>query len=347
MLLKSIVTKLLAALTLVVAMTAVAQQTLPIRIGASPSSDHAAAFAGVEKGIFAKHGLDAKIILYPSGVEMINGLLSGAQEVNIMASVPFLAGVSQGQPLVLIGHNQGDPLSTSYQAYSSIVSTTAAGVKEGDIKSLVGKKIGLPRGTSAESYVLGVLGQNGIKASEVTLVNIPPQNTVTALRQGDVQAISIWEPMASTAALRIPGAFRVISGGCEACYDPGTLLTTRATIAAKAETLRRFMLAFAEAHQWVRQNFDAAAEINTRWIPGVELDIMKVAVRRALYDSRMTKRVIEGYNAKTIPTLVGDKRIAKAFDPTPAIDPQFARYAEQTGPQFFSDLKPIPPEIKF
>ena len=50
-------------------------QNLPIRIGASPASDHAAVFVGVEKGIFARHGLDAKVELYPTGVEMIVGAL--------------------------------------------------------------------------------------------------------------------------------------------------------------------------------------------------------------------------------------------------------------------------------
>lgn len=334
-----------AALALALVAPAFAQN-LPIRIGCSPASDHAAVFVGVEKGIFAKHGLDAKVMLYPTGVEMINGLLNDAHDVNVMASVPFLSGISHGQPLVLIGHNQGDPLKTSYQAYSSIVGLTSAGMKEGDIKALVGKKIGLPRGTSAESYVLGVLAQNGIKATDVTLLNIPPQNIVTALRSGDVQAVSIWEPMASAAALRVPGAVRIISGGCDGCYDPGTLLTTKANVAAKAETLRRFLVAYAEAHQWVRQHLDEAAEIDTRWIPGVDLEVMKVAVRHAIFDERMSKQTLVGLRTKTIPTLVADKRLPAGLDPGPFIDPQFVQYAEKTAPQYFSDLPPIPPDLR-
>jgi len=345
--LKSMFRFALAAVALGAGPAALSQQAIPIRIGASPASDHVAAFAGVERGIFARHGLDAKVQLYPTGVEMINGLLNGAHDINVMASVPFLSGVSLGQPLVLIGHNQGDPLATSYQAYASVVSTSGAGLKEGDVKALAGKKIGLPRGTSAESYLLGVLAQSGVKVSDVTIVNIAPGNVVAALRQGDVQAISIWEPMASTAVLRIPGALRVVSGGCEGCYDPGTLLTTKANVANKAEALRRFVVAYAEAQQWVRQNFDAAAEIDTRWIPGVDLDIMKVAVRRAGYDLRITRQTLVGYKTKTIPMLVADKRLSAPLDPAPFIDPQFSQYAERTAPQFFSDLPPIPPALRY
>jgi sulfonate transport system substrate-binding protein len=94
-------TGLIAALLLAVPLTAAAQPApLPIKIGAANATDHAAAFIGVEKGIFAKHGLDAKIEMYQTGPEMIQGLLNGAQDVNIMGSIPFLAGVSREQPLV-------------------------------------------------------------------------------------------------------------------------------------------------------------------------------------------------------------------------------------------------------
>lgn len=316
--------------------------TLEIKIGAANATDHAAAFIGVEKGIFAKHGLDAKIVMYQTGVEMINGLLAGAQDVNIMGSIPFLAGTSRDQPLVLIGHLHGDATKMSYSMNNSIVATPASGIKEGDVKALEGKKLGLPRGTGAEGYLLGVLAQNGMKDSDLTLVNIKPSDQPTALRQGDVDAIAAWEPWGTITALRVPDAYRVVTGGCESCYDPGTILTTRQTIADKAEALRRFMVAFSEAHQWLRQNFDAAAEINMRWIQGVDLDVMKIAIRRSGYDLRLSRNTYEGYETKTIPQLVADKRMAKEVDPASIIDPQFYLYVEETHPEFFSDLPPIP-----
>jgi ABC-type nitrate/sulfonate/bicarbonate transport system substrate-binding protein len=315
---------------------------LPLRIGAANATDHAAAFIGVERGIFARHGLDAKIVMYQTGPEMINGLLNGAQDVNIMGSIPFLAGVSRGQPLVLIGHLHGDATRQYYADNNSIVAAANAGIKEKDVKSLRGKKIGLPRGTGAEGYLLGVLGENGMKDSDVTLVNLKPSDQTTALRQGDVQAVAAWEPWATAAAQRVPGAFRVVSGGCESCYDPGSILTTRQVIEQKAETLRRFMLAFAEAHQWLRTHFDEAAEINMRWVTGVDPDIMKSAIRRSHYDLRLSRNTIEGYEKKAIPMLVADKRMAKPVAAATIVDPQFYLYVERTAPQLFSDLPPIP-----
>jgi NitT/TauT family transport system substrate-binding protein/sulfonate transport system substrate-binding protein len=56
--------------------------------------------------------------MYPTGVEMINGLMAGAQEVNLMGSIPFLAAISNGLPLMLIAHLHGDPLGALRAAHA-------------------------------------------------------------------------------------------------------------------------------------------------------------------------------------------------------------------------------------
>jgi len=325
---------------------ATAQETLPIRIGAATATDHAPVFAGVERGIFAKHGLDAKVNMYPTGVEMINGLLNAQQEVNVMGSIPFLAGVSNGFPLLLIGHLHGDPLAQSYAMNESIVAGPDADIGEGEIEKLEGKRIGLPRGSGAEGYALGIIDQAGMDTDDVTIVNIKPAELVTALQNRDVDAIAIWEPWGSTAVTKVEGAVRVIAGDCEECYDPGTILTTQTVAEEQPEALRRFMVAFAEAQQWVRQNFDAAAEINMRWIPGIDKETMKLAIRNSNYDHRMSRYTPEMYAEKTIPFLLSQDKLRSEFDPMMAIEPAYFQHALETVPEFYADLEPIPEELR-
>ncbi|HEV8306973.1 MAG TPA: ABC transporter substrate-binding protein [Methylomirabilota bacterium] len=340
--------RVIAAVTLglACAVPAVAQTAIDIKIGAGPASDHAPGFVGIERGIFARHGLNAKIIMYPTGVEMINGLMAGAQDVNLMGSIPFLAAISNGVPLVLIAHLHGDPLRPDYSTGHSIVAGPGTGIQKGEIKALKGKRIGLPRGTGAEGYLLGHLRSNGMRADDVKLVNVKPADIPTALARRDVDAIAIWEPWPSTAVVNVPGSLRVVDGGCPTCYIPAAILTNRDTAAKKPEALRRFMVAFAESQQWVRQNFDAAAEIVTRWIPGIDLAVMKEAIRQAGYDHRISRYTVEGYVKTTIPTLLAGGQLKNAFDPSPFIDPQFYLYAEKSSPQFYADLPPIPPAIR-
>ena len=318
------------------------QDLLPIRIGAAGAVDHAPVFAGVERGFFAEHGLDAEVVMYQSGVDMLNGLLNGAQEVNVMGSVPYLTGLARGFPLVLIAHLHGDPNRDAYSDNQSIIASAASGVGEGVPEALAGKRIGLPRGTGAEGFLLGVLGAVGLGEADVELINIPPAELVTALNQGDVDAVAIWQPWGATAVTQVEGAILVQAGGCPECYDPGTILTTQSVIAENAETLERFMAAFAEAQSWVRANNDAAAEINMRWIQGVELDTMALALASVSLDPRISAYTAQMYQEKTLPFLMGLGRIDDVFDPSDAIDTQFLAAAEASHPEAFSDLEPIP-----
>lgn len=321
-------------------------QVLPIKIATGPSVDHVPIFVGVEKGVFAKQGLDAKLDLYPTGVEEINMLVGGGADVAVLGSLPFLSGISNGLPLVLIGHLHGDPNRTEYTDVQSIVAGPKSGIKVGDIRALKGKRIATPFGAGGEGYLLGMLAQNGMKPSDVTMLNVKPSDLATALRNGDADAIAIWEAWASAALTQVPGAVRVASGGCQSCYDPGTILTTKKVITERPDVLRRFMVAFAEAQQWVRQNLDAAAEIDMRWIPGIDLETMKLAIRRSKYDSRISRYAANMYREKTIPFLLGQKKITRSFEPGPNIDPQFYLYTERTAPQFYADLPPIPENIR-
>jgi sulfonate transport system substrate-binding protein len=323
-----------------------AQAPIDLKIGAGTASDHAPGFVGIERGIFAKHGLNAKIIMYPTGVEMINGLMAGAQDVNLMGSIPFLAAISNGVPLVLIAHLHGDPLRPDYSTGHSIVAGPGTGIGRGDIKALKGKRIALPRGTGAEGYVLGHLRSTGMAVEEVQLINVKPADLPTALARRDVDAIAVWEPWPSTALVKVPGSVRVVDGGCATCYIPAAILTNRDTVAKKGEALRRFMVAFAESQQWVRQNYDAAAEITMRWVPGIDLAVMKEAIRQAGYDHRISKYTVEGYVKTTIPNLMSGGQVKTAFDPSPFIDPQFYLYAEKNFAQFYADLPKIPDSIR-
>lgn len=331
-----------AALGMVMAVTpAMAQDPLPLKVAAAGGTLHAPVFVAVEQGLFEKHGLDVEIIMFQSGVEMINGLLAGSHELNTMGSIPFLSGVSNGFPLVLIGHLHGNALAESYIDNVGIAAT-------GDITSiegLKGRKIGLPRGTGAEGYVLGLLEQVGMSEADVELVNVGPPELPTALLNGDVDAISVWEPWLSTSAVNVPGAEQLIAGQCDTCYDPGTVLTTQDVASNKAEELRRFMLAFSEASQWARQNLDDAAELNLRWINLDDVDIMKAAMRNGLNDPRMTQVTVDGYTSKTIPTLEAAGRLRDAIDLDVAIDGQFINYAMSEAPELFSDLDPVPADL--
>ncbi len=324
-----------------------AANTLPIRIGVSTSSEFVVIYYGIEAGVFAKHGLDAKAVSYPSGVEMINGLLAGAQEVNTMGSLPFLSGLTRGFPIMLIGHLHGDPTATAYAPNQAIVAAPKLKAKPGDLTALIGKTVGLPRGASAEGYLRGMMRQINVADDKYNLINLAPPNMIAALRGGEVDAIAVWEPWAEGAVRGVDGATRLSLGGCQTCYDPGTILTTKQVIVTKADALRRCMVAIAECQQWVRANkAGAAVDVAMRWIPGLTPEAWRAGIPIVNYDLRISKRTLENYQSKTIPDLKSMGVLRADPDIAAAIDPQFSNHAQENGPQFFSDLAPIPAELR-
>ena len=323
-----------------------AAEPLELKVGVATSTLHAPIFIGVEKGFFAENGLDVKTVMYQSGVEMINGLTAGGLDVVNMASIPLMAGVSRGMPLVLIGHLYGDAFAKSYAPFS-IVAGPKLQAHKGDIKLLAGKKIGLPRGSSAEGYGRNMLKQYGVADTDVTLVNMPPTNMIAALTNGDVDAVAVWDPWATMAVNQVKGAVRVSLGGCEACYDPGTIITTRSIVQSNPEMLRRYMLAFSEAQQWVRQNRDGEAiKLATRWIQGVDEATIATAIKGSSFDQRLSRNSVDGYRDKMLPFLQTIGAVKKPVDVNEVIDARFIGQVIAQSPQFFSDLKPLPADLQ-
>lgn len=317
-------------------------QTVSLRVAATPGVDVAPIFAGIDKGIFLKHQLDVKIDLFPTGVEAINSLVSGGADIGALGTYPFLSAVSKGIPLVMIGHSWGSALASNQSELLSLVASKSSAVKAGDLKSLKGKKIGVPFGSGAHAYVTSLIKQAGVGESDVKMINVQAPNLATALANGDIDALAIWEPHASNAVAKVPGAVRVMHGGAQGFYDAGVIVVTAKVRDTKPDMLTRFMIAYAEAQQWARQNQAATAQVSMRWIPGVELDVLTESIRQVPQDLRLSKNTIDSYRNVSIPLMMSDGRIKEAFDPSKFIDPRFSVAAEKQAPQFFSDLKPIP-----
>ena len=313
----------------------------PLRVAVTSAAENAPFFSAMEQGTFSKLGLDVKVDVMPSGVEISNALASGTVDVGLFGTFPFLTAVARGVPVVLIGHTWNNALNNPQSEILSVIAREGSGIVAGDLRTLKGKKVGVTRGAGGEPYIVGLLKQVGLSPDDVTLVNTAPSNMATALASKDVDAITSWEPWPSAALTKVPGAYKVIYGGCKSCYDAGTVVTTKKAIQDKPKELALFIQGYAQAQHWARLHRDEAAVISTRWIPGLDEATLKLAFKTLPIDVRLSENTIEGFREYSIPLLVRDKRIPKAFDPAPAVDNAFVAKAMKADPDAFSDLKPI------
>jgi len=82
-----------------------------------------------------------------------------------------------------------------------VVARRSAGIAQ--LADLRGKKVGTPLNTSSQYYLAKALQRAGLAETDVVVVNMPVADMAAAMKRGDVDAVSGWEPGAqdSIAAL--------------------------------------------------------------------------------------------------------------------------------------------------
>lgn len=132
--------------------------------------------------------------LYPGEISLINGGIPA-----IMSGVVDVATNAETQ---LLRQSVDDPdlriIFTVAESFYRIVARKSAGIHR--VVDLKGKRITTPRNTSAHYYLVKMLATARLSESDVTLVNITPVTDMsTALKDGRVDAVAMWEPEAQRA----------------------------------------------------------------------------------------------------------------------------------------------------
>jgi sulfonate transport system substrate-binding protein len=139
---------------------------------------------------------------------------------------------------------------TVTEGFYRLVARRSAGIST--VADLKGKRIMLPRMTSAHYYLVAMLRTAGLTEADVILVNLPPNKgdqsgmdqMSDALVRGEVDAISIWEPEPEDAIHQLGNDAVVLQD--RSVYREVFNLHARATDLADADK-RRSIVAFVRA----------------------------------------------------------------------------------------------------
>lgn len=300
--------------------------------------NHVPSFVGVEKGIFLKHGVDLKLKVLATGQEMTKAVQAGEAQFLGGAYSNFPFAVERGFKGKGVVGLMGDRTGKYSDEPVSIVTRKGTGI--GKVQDLSGKKVGTPVGGTGDEYLRIALRRADIPAEKVAVLNVPPGNSVSALAGGQVDAVSVWEPYGVLMLERVPDAVLVQRDGGFMGYfiDMSTLVEV---MEKQSDMVYRYVVGLAEASQYTRQHLDEAAEIATRWVPGLEAAIARTAIRNMRYDPRITKYSLESWD-ENVRVLVEQKKLRHALPWSDGIELKFIERAEKEYQQFFSDLKPVP-----
>ena len=153
-------------------------------------------------------------------------------------------------------------LTVSECAYR-IVAPRASGVRAP--ADLRGKRIGTLRHTSSHFYAVKTLRAAGLSEADAAIVHVPLEDMPAALKRSDIDALSIWEPVAEAAIEGLAGDAAVIEAP-ELFRERFNLNTTAAVLRdpSRRAALVSFVRTLIEAARRVRSQPSAAWPLLSR-----------------------------------------------------------------------------------
>jgi ABC-type nitrate/sulfonate/bicarbonate transport system substrate-binding protein len=319
-----------------------AQQLTKLKAGMVTGIDQIGLPIALERGFFEKWGLDVDIARpYATGVDALNALQAGESNL-VQVGVPMIGAVVRGMDLVALGNYSGNATTRGSDATMALVARGDAGIARGNLASLRGKRIAASFGTINHLYILALLEKGGLTLAELTLVNTPPPDMTVALLARGIDAFVGWDPWPIVALTDVPGAVEIIRGGNVIAYV-GFNVGLRPWVAANGTTIEKFLAAVSEADQWMRKNPKQAAQVATRWIPGLKVEIAEKAME---FNIQQADRRLSANNYRAMWAAMDRLHrlgfLRATFDVNRHFEPKHILKVMQDHPALFNDLPPIP-----
>lgn len=322
-----------------------AQTLVKMKAGMVTGIDQIGLPIALERGFFEKWGLDVDIARpYATGVDALNALQAGESNI-VQVGVPMIGAVLRGMDLVALANYSGNATTRGSDATMALIARSDAGIAKGDLASLKGKKIAASFGTVNHLYILALLEKGGLTPNDVTLVNTPPPDMTVALLAKGIDAFVGWDPWPVVALKDVPGAIEVIRGGGVISYV-GYNVGLRPWVAANGPTIEKFLAALSEGDQWMRKEPKRAAQVATRWIPGLKQDVAEAAME---FNIKQADRRLSANNYRAL--WAAEDRLNRlgfikdTFDVNKHFEPKHILKVMADNPALFSDLPPIPADV--
>jgi NitT/TauT family transport system substrate-binding protein len=185
------------------AFQAASAQPAKVRLGAFSSVSDAALYVAQEKGYFAEQNLDVEFVQINSGAVMTTELANG----NLDASggspgAGMYNAVRQGIPMKIVADKGSSHPGHGYFAFVVRKDLADQIKRPADLRGRVLAVTGHRAGASSEVTIGRLLAQDGVKESEVKLINMTFGDIVAALGTGKIEAAVLIEPLVTQVVAR-------------------------------------------------------------------------------------------------------------------------------------------------
>jgi len=302
-------------------------------------------YVAEELGIFRKHGVEVKHLIM-SGVQAVVALGEDRLQVGGAAPHVIAAARAKGTRLIALFNEFGEPTGKlPADDILVVIARADSGIRAGHIEDLKGKKIGLNRGTITQMYLFYALAAKHIDAlQDMTIQPTPPAELANALESGAVDAVVIYEAIASQILQKLKSAVLVQRGGNYIEFLDMALVTPQ-FLAGNADQLKRYIAAYAEAAQYARLHLEEATDIFIKYVPNMDRTTVRMAIGVLNLDPRISRATEDrAKQSFEFAMKIGTLKEAPKFQEI--IDLRLFNQVAKEHPEYFRDLPPIPENLK-
>ncbi len=237
-----------------------------IRIGVvSPAPGLSAPWIAKDTGIFAKHGLDADVILLTGSPRLVQSLIAGDVDFALVGSTAAMRARMRGAEIAILA------AATNVSSQKVLVNPKS-GIRK--LEDLKGRVLGVSQyGSEADSFARIAVSKVGLRADkDVTILQLGGHPQVAAaLIAGKLDAGVIGGLAYVTA--KKSGAIVLASAVDLKTVSLGPVVTvTRNYLQQKRDTVTRFMRAFVEAIDYFKTNRDGTIPILQKTMGGISAE---------------------------------------------------------------------------
>ena len=293
-------------------------------------------WSAIEKGFFQKHGISAQAGAYATGQDAAKALTTNDAQVGTSAMNNYQTEMASGVQHMGLFTSMGNGASLINDKPLAIIAGPSSGIRAGHPEDLKGKTIGTSLGGTAELYLRAVLRKAGVDAKDVKMVNVPQGNSVTVLKNKDVDAVSMWEPYNTMMLKGVPGSVEVSRAGGYFGYVIFGLMEPK-MVQENPDLALRVVAAYSEAAAWVRQNPTDAGVVASHWIQGLDPAVAAEGLKNVDFDPRITTITQKAWDLSN-QLLMTDGKLKSATVMQGNFDTSFLAKVMKDHPEYFKDL---------
>ena len=261
-----------------------------VRFATVPFIGEGPSYVAYRNGYFEEEGLDVTLTYNNAGFQSLKNLFEGDADIITVAETPIV--YSSFDKKKFTDFERGEFCIIGNMFHSDKINLVLARKDKGinSAADLKGKKVAVYRGTASDFFMDSFFILNGIKSSDVEVVNMDPPTMVSAIEKGEVDAIVCWQPHILNAQSKLGDNAIILPS--ENIYTATWLIIVMKDYAEKnPEILGKFLRAIVKAENFVAENREEAISIHSEE-SGVDREIISALWGDCIFDLSLDQALL-------------------------------------------------------